>query len=122
MNDFNIVLQVVVMLYVWFDTDAYVQWMTFLRLNSFKKFHKIREQPIGHLVAKDYPSYLLWEYPNNFLIKLITCPVCLSTWLNIIPAMAWDLWNVLPTNIVATWVLYFGLRKFILWCNESNHN
>lgn len=66
---------------VWFETEALVEYIKLFRLNWFKV--------TNYLIAKEsnfeltYHSYLL-QYHKNFFTKLITCPICLTTWLSII--------------------------------------
>ena len=69
---------------VWFETEALVEYVKLFKLNWFK----ITE----YLIAKEsnfeltYHSYLS-QHHRNFFTKLITCPICLTTWLSIISSL-----------------------------------
>jgi len=69
---------------VWFETEALVEYVKLFKLNWFKV--------TKYLIAKEsnfeltYHSYLL-QYHKNFFTKLITCPICLTTWLSIISSL-----------------------------------
>ncbi len=66
---------------IWFDTEAFVEYIKLFKLNWFK----VNE----YLIAREsnfeltYHTYLLYNH-KNFFTKLITCPICLTTWLSII--------------------------------------
>lgn len=66
---------------IWFDTEAFVEYIKLFKLNWFK----VNE----YLIAREsdfeltYHSYLLRNH-KNFFTKLITCPICFTTWLSII--------------------------------------
>ena len=68
-------------LIIWFNTEAFVEYVTLFRLPVVK----VKE----YIVAKDkdctltYHTFLLFNY-NNFFTRLITCPICTSFWLTII--------------------------------------
>ena len=66
---------------IWFDTEVFVEYIKLFKLNWFK----VNE----YLIAREsnfeltYHTYLLYNH-KNFFTKLITCPICLTTWLSII--------------------------------------
>lgn len=71
-------------LIVWFDTDAVYEYLSLFRLNNicslFRNFCKIKDQES----SLNLNEYLLQYYYNSFVVRLITCEVCLSTWLGYI--------------------------------------
>ena len=99
-------------LYIWHDTDTFVGYMSLFGLGNFfgiKKFKEERElNPM-----MDYESYLLINH-NSFLIRLITCPICLSVWLNLL-AFAVHHRNVemFFVSLWLTWLAYFSIKLII---------
>ena len=99
-------------LYIWHDTDTFVEYMSLFGLGNFfgiKKFKEERElNPM-----MDYESYLLINH-NSFLIRLITCPICLSVWLNLL-AFAVHHRNVemFFVSLWLPWLAYFSIKLII---------
>jgi hypothetical protein len=67
-------------LLIWFKTDAFVEYC---KLFGIKKLFKLEgyfelNDPILH-----YVDYLI-EYYNNFFTRLISCPICVSTWIGLL--------------------------------------
>jgi hypothetical protein len=76
-------------LFVWFHTDGFAEWCYFLGIRSefaIEKFYK-HNQVLKEYNKKDYQEisyidFLRLAYKDNFFIKLITCPVCITCWLS----------------------------------------
>lgn len=66
---------------VWFETEAFVEYIKLFKLDWFKVNDYLKAKESNFELT--YHSYLLWNH-KNFFIKLITCPICLTTWLSII--------------------------------------
>ena len=117
MYDFVLLLNLVVILYVWMDTDAVIEWAQLFHLKFFnyEGYHKVRNGPLSQMVIT-YCDFLEYEYGNKFLIKLITCPICLSVWLNIgLLCVFYSKigWAMLGPNIILSWLLYHALKKML---------
>lgn len=84
---------------IWFETEAFVEYVKLFKI----KWFKVNE----YLLAKEsnfeltYHSYLL-QYHKNFFTKLITCPICFTTWLSII-------FSLLFTNSILNFSIIFVL-------------
>ena len=63
---FNILL-----LIIWFKTDGFVEYFKVFRISKWLNVDDFE---------LTYHSYLR-QYHNNFWVRLITCPICLSCWL-----------------------------------------
>ena len=72
------------LLLVWFETHAFGEYMELFRIDKFipilKKYHKIRDQ--GSPLT--FQEYLSQYYSKYFIVKILTCPVCLTPWLSLI--------------------------------------
>ena len=71
-------LMIVFVLVAWFETNAFVEYARIFgaRLEGYKKLEET-----GIL----FVDWLPIKY-DNFLVRLITCPICLVTWLSIVGA------------------------------------
>ena len=98
---------------VWFETEAFVEYIRLFDFNLFKvKDYSVAKQNNFELT---YHSYLLQKH-NNFLTRLITCPICFTTWLSLILGLCflenkWDFTIVFASSLI----LYHIYRKVSLW-------
>jgi hypothetical protein len=121
--DVFLIFYLVAALYIWFDTDAFVEWAGLLRLKfaKTKEFQANKMSSIPLVAAQTYIDFLLYNYGrDSFLIRLITCPVCFSVWCNIILGLVFWCkfnWALLGVNIIATWVGYHVLKWLLKVCN-----
>ena len=106
----------VVLMYIWFETDAFVEYCTTFNLGwimfGLTKYKEKKEQ----MQMIDYHTFLLMEYPDSFFIKLITCPLCLMVW--IAPAISF-LYNesisfpIIFMEIFFAWATFFALKTLM---------
>jgi hypothetical protein len=79
----NISLGISFLLIVWFKTNAFCEYLEYFRFeNNFfiNSYYKERKKIVNDL---HYTDFLLIKN-NCFFIRLITCPICLGVWLNIL--------------------------------------
>lgn len=102
----------------WFVTDAAYSYLTL-----FNCLTKLRLRFAVYLTTNEdgtFISFLNYESnePNTtplrrFLLKLITCPLCLAMWLSILCCLLWsDVGNIAPLYIISI-VTFLLLRKSI---------
>lgn len=109
-------LTTVVLMYAWFETDAFVVYMTTFNLgwSTFDLARYKEESEKNPMI--DYHTHLLMRFPNSFFIKLITCPVCLMVW--VAPTMFF-FYNgslsipIISQEIVLAWTFYFALKLLV---------
>lgn len=71
-------------LLIWFKSEAILEWGTLFRLSKLLKEEEFKKQKINQIPLEiTYPMFLRINY-NCFITKMISCPLCLSTWLSII--------------------------------------
>lgn len=68
----------VLVLIIWFKTDAFVEYFCFLPI--VKKYFKARELNL----ASSFSNFLAVNYNNHFIIRLISCVYCLNFWISIL--------------------------------------
>ena len=74
-------LIVATILVLWFRTEAYVEYCRLFHLN-FISFYKDYDAQHKNDVSLNYFGYLR-QYHDTFFVRLITCPVCVGTWLSL---------------------------------------
>lgn len=79
---------IALLLFVWLETDAFVEYVKLLKLNNLASFNFLRANEYEDYMSKNleeeitYPDFLSSNY-NNFFTSLISCPICVSVWLSI---------------------------------------
>lgn len=66
----------------WLDTNVLIEYAVLFNITNIlyiDDFLELRKNGFN----ESYLSFLQ-EYHNSFFVKLITCPTCLSFWLNIV--------------------------------------
>lgn len=117
MISLSLILNIVVILYIWLDTDAVIEWSELLKL-KFMKYEEYDASKKSIVRYATYSEFIEGKYSkDNFLCKLITCPICLSVWLNIL-ALPFTTVSFLGANIVLTWVIYYCVKFIIKKVNE----
>jgi hypothetical protein len=108
---------VATLLFVWFNTNAFVEYMQLLRLSRFFRIHEYVE-----VVSSDpslaYHEYIASNYVG-FFPRLFNCSKCLaiqfSVLVNLFVFTAFDLWKYYPAfPICILSVSYFGLCLYYL--------
>jgi len=76
---YNYIFISILLLIVWFKTDAFLEYVKLFRLSKLFKVDKFEKEKLQDFEL-NYHLYLR-KYHNNFFTRLITCPICLSVWL-----------------------------------------
>jgi hypothetical protein len=69
---------IALILFVWFNTDAFIEYAALFKLTKLFKiqhFNEIRK----HDISYTYTNFIV-EFYNNFITRLLSCPVCTSVW------------------------------------------
>lgn len=75
----NQIFYVIFLLFIWFDTDAFISYSKIFRLSKLFKIDKWEEYRMIN-PKMDYLNYIRNKHAN-FFTKLITCKPCLTFWL-----------------------------------------
>ena len=94
-------LSVAYLLLVWFKTNAFSEYMLlflsflervfpnrFLNFIDIFKIKKWRDSQKESLAVYDYLDYIKKSYSNRMLVKILTCPICLSFWISLFLCLA----------------------------------
>ncbi|MAF23989.1 hypothetical protein CL634_00165 [bacterium] len=104
-------------LLVWLRTEALYEYG---KLFGFKKLFKIKEysdflegpEKLGlgletiSTPSLGYLDYLKVEH-DNFFVRLITCPICLGTWLNLLICLILKDFSFFFVKLWVSFILYF---------------
>jgi len=98
---------------VWFKTEAFAEYLSSLcKLLRFDPF-KLLAWGCGTEDQIDYLSFLKKNYPNNFLVKLILCPVCLSFWLSVAVCLLFLSWKyILAVAFLSNFLFLWSVNLF----------
>jgi len=93
-------------LIIWFKTSAFVEYMRLFRLGQFFKVNEYHE-------LSNELSYIdfLKEYYNNFITRLLSCPICTSVWLGFLSSIIVGWSFIVPT--VFGLLLYLVIAKLL---------
>jgi hypothetical protein len=107
----NLIFLITSILIVWFNTEAFIEYMQLFKLNFFKiKEYNIEKEKDCTI---DYHLYLKLHH-NNFFTRLITCPICTSFWLSLVGSILFSI-NLLNFGIIfiCSLLLYFAFNKLL---------
>ena len=102
-----ICLQVTI-LFVWYKTDAFVEYIKYLPKDIFKVKAYIIEKDNNDMTLT-YHNYLK-QFNSGFFVRLITCPICLNIWLSIICSYFISIY-LMPVMFIISMFTYYLLCK-----------
>jgi hypothetical protein len=103
MNVFSVSFLLSYLLILWFRTNAFVEYINLFRLSSLffvTEYNKLRSEGYGDL----YVDFLHEYYKDFFIVRLVSCPICLSVWLGILCCV---FYGVQSGCLVAPLTLFF---------------
>lgn len=69
-------------LLIWFKSDAIVEYGSLIGLSSVLRIDRFRQTRISIAPQSlSYPAFLRMQ-GDNFMTRLINCPLCLSIWIS----------------------------------------
>lgn len=111
----NFILEIcwiVFVLFIWFDTEAFIEYF---RLTPLRKLFKIdlfdkykKEMNPGI----DYHSYLRQKH-GSFITKLITCVPCTNFWIVLLISLLFNNMALYPIIYISSYVIYKIIKKHI---------
>jgi len=104
-------------LFFFYETDFFVQYVKLVRLNKMLGVDNY-EIYLGEHPEDSYWEYLAYEKPN-FLTKLISCPLCSGFWVN---AGVYFLHKDLGLFLVNLWLSIFLFLILRLILKKAYHH
>ena len=105
-----------VLMYIWFETEAFVEYLTTFNLGWQMFGLSGYKQESKKIPSLDYHTYLLMKYPDSFFIKLFTCPVCIIVWVAPLVSLAFHKeisFVGVFQEILFSWVSFFLLKTLV---------
>ena len=99
-------------LIIWFETNALVEYG---RLLAFK----FKDYSFQENIGISFPDYLAATHSDSFLVRLITCPICLGVWLGIIFGIIFDNPYIIFSVFYLSLIMYFLFKIIMLKSDES---
>ena len=107
----TISLIVATILVLWFRSEAYVEYCRLLHLNWIS-FYKDYYDQRKNDVSLNYFGYLR-QYHNCFFVRLITCPVCVGTWLALGLTLLTLDWVTFPIAFIGGLILFGTVDRLL---------
>jgi hypothetical protein len=100
---------VATILVIWFHTEAFVEYVNLFKIPYFKVKEYLASKELD--CSLTYHSYLLNKH-NNFFVRLITCPICVTFWLSIIASLTTNIEFIeAPFLFISSLLTYFIFTK-----------
>jgi len=102
-------------LIVWFDTDAFFEYIKALRLDEYA--NKVWQIPEYEECIKEDPDLSYIEFlnikHNNFFTRLLSCPLCLGFWIHIFICIILNSFTLFFISLLLGYVVYFKFSKLL---------
>ena len=108
---FCLATYVTMLLLLWLETNVIYQYFNFKPFRKLFKFEDYEDWMETIEEEISYTKYLSMT-SNNFFIKLITCPMCLSFWLIILIGFLFNVLIYIPALYIISLVLFFFIRRY----------
>lgn len=103
---------IVFILFIWFNTNSFVEYSTMLGTNKIFKIDLYKEYLLINPLIK-YNEYLLIKH-NRFLVRLITCKPCLCFWITLLSIIISNSsFLFLPLIYLLSYITYKSLDKYV---------
>lgn len=103
-------------LVILFMSDALAEYLRLFRINKLFKFlwvdsyfSQLKSSP---MTVNNYWTFIGEKYYDYFVIRLITCPLCLSMYLAIILGLIFLNYKSIPIIYIGALIQYFTIRFF----------
>ena len=97
---------VVFLMFIWFKTDAFTDYFSFLEsVKNWKQYKELKNPEIG------YPDYIFLNN-QNFWTKLVSCQYCLLFWFVILTSFYFGFFNF-PIVYILSLILFRLIEKNI---------
>lgn len=96
------------LLLIWFETDGIWEYIKLTKLYTFGDTALGHYREVEALGATDLvlSAWLKEQYSDKFIVRVLTCPICLSTWFGLLAALLTLNWHSLTLAPLS----YLGYR------------
>ena len=99
-------------LFIWFETDGFIQYSKLFRLGKLFKINEFLEYKEDKNPKMNYLSYIRQKH-NNFFTKLITCVPCYNFWIVLLVVILINSIYLYPLIYLTSYSLYKILKKYV---------
>ena len=107
----NQIFYVIFLLFIWFNTDAFISYSKLFRLSKLFKIDMWEQYRMIN-PKMDYISYIRNKH-TNFFTKLITCKPCLTFWFVLISCYFFINLFYFPMIYIISYSIYTLLCKLL---------
>lgn len=98
-------------LIIWFRTEAYLEYCRLFKLDLISNYREYDEKRAAD-VSLTYLTYLRHHH-NSFVIRLITCPICISAWLSAFISIVVFNLAILPITFIGGLILFGTIDRLL---------
>jgi hypothetical protein len=110
----SITTSIICILIVWFNTDAFTQYLKLLGVKSlFEQYDQDLKYFNYAEYLKDNSQKIAQNNLQLFLLKLITCPICISFWLSLFCSICFLTVIYLPLIYLTVLIGYYYFIKIL---------
>jgi hypothetical protein len=102
---------VVFILFIWFNTDAFIQYGKLLKLDKLTKINLWESYRLTNPKIT-YLEYLSIKH-RGFFTKLITCKPCLNFWITLIICLFFDSLIQFPVIYMLSYITHKLIEKYV---------
>lgn len=102
---------IVFILFLWFNTDAFIQYSKLFRLNKRLKISDWEDYRLTVSNKVSYQEYLFLKN-KSFFTKLISCRPCLAFWITICTSIIFSSWYYFPLIYMLSYLIYKIIDKY----------
>jgi hypothetical protein len=111
---------IVLIMLVWFKSEAIVDWGCLFGLYWILKTSEYYQMKLDSIPAElNYPMFLRYKY-NNFVTRMLACPLCLCIWLSTFFCFAAAILTTgplfvffIPTTVIVSLCIYGATAKLL---------
>jgi hypothetical protein len=99
-------------LFLWFETDGFIEYAKLFRLSKIFKIDKFEQYKKESNPSIKYLDYIRQKH-NSFLSRLVSCTPCLNFWVVLIITFIFNSLLIYPIVYVMSYSIYRLLKKLI---------
>ena len=102
---------VIFLLFIWFNTDAFIQYSKIMGLSKLFKIIDWEDYRITNPKIK-YLEYLSIRH-RNFFTKLISCKPCFNFWITLVVCIFFNSLVIYPIIYMMSYIIYKIIEKYV---------
>jgi hypothetical protein len=99
-------------LLLWFKTEVWYEYTKLVGLNRLSKADQYDEEKMND-VTLTYIQFLQKKYRQHFMVRGITCPICISFWVSFFVGLWMGHLVIIPFLAICGLVLYRIVCKLL---------